>query len=268
MGPYLAALHRHASLINQNPSSDLLEAKMNSQTLIPDDTQPFEIIYNVKWLDLLFRNNDRGPHNLSKPHFEVNLNSPASPCPSVEGLRTVVAVRPEELLAAEQLVRRRYAWRGYRLAPTQDLGMASLGAEGRRTTLLAEDCGQLLGTVTVRPDSPQGLLAEQTYAAEVEGLRRKGHRIAEVVKLAVEEGANWKAILGALVHSTYFLTRFVHALTDVLIEVNPRHVRFYQGILGFVVAATERLCSRVGAPAVLMQLDLQQFGQRLQLSAM
>ena len=121
--------------------------------------------------------------------------------------------------------------------------------------------------MTVRPDSPKGLLAEQSYTAEIERLRREGRRVGELVKLAVEEGVDWKAALDALVQSAYLVTRVVHALTDVLIEVNPRHVRFYERVFGFVVAAAERICARAGAPSVLLRLDLVQFGRRLELSA-
>jgi hypothetical protein len=41
-----------------------------------------------------------------------------------------------------------------------------------------------------------------------------------------------------------------------LIEVNPRHVRFYEVTLGFARLTGERLNRRVNAPAVLMSLDL------------
>jgi hypothetical protein len=189
-----------------------------------------------------------------------------APRPSALGWRTVVAVLPEQLDAAEQLVRRRYAWRGYQLSSTEDLDPSTPGTAGRRVTLLAENGGRTLGTLTVRPDSTQELLAEKSYGTEIERLRREGHRIGELVKLAVEEGADWKAALDALVQSAYFVTRVVHALTDVVIEVNPRHVRFYERIFSFVVAAAGGVCSRVGAPSVLMRLDLEQFGRRLRLS--
>jgi hypothetical protein len=131
---------------------------------------------------------------------------------------------------------------------------------------LAEDRGRLLGTLTVRLDSPQGLFAEESYRSEIGRLRSEGRKIGELVKLAVEEGVDWRAALDALVQSAYLVTRIVHALTDVLIEVNPRHVAFYRRVFGFVVAAGERLCARAGAPSVLMQLDLAQFGRRLELA--
>jgi hypothetical protein len=98
-------------------------------------------------------------------------------------------------------------------------------------------------------------------------MRRQGHRLGELVRLAVEEGADWRAALDALVQSAYLITRVVHALTDVVIEVNPRHVRFYQRVFGFAAAAAERFCERVGAPSVLLRLDLERFGQRLQVAA-
>jgi len=46
-------------------------------------------------------------------------------------------------------------------------------------------------------------------------LRHAGRRVGELVKLAVEEGADWKAALDALGQSAYLVARVVHALTDV-----------------------------------------------------
>jgi hypothetical protein len=59
-----------------------------------------------------------------------------------------------------------------------------------------------------------------------------------------------------------------------LIEVNPRHARFYEAKLGFKRLAEPRQNRRVGAPAVLLSLDLLhahhqigKFGGRPELSA-
>lgn len=175
-------------------------------------------------------------------------------------MRALFAVRREQLAAAEDLVRRRYAWRGY------DLCSAS-GTANRdpapRLTLIAQNESELLGTLTVRPGAGHHLLAEQTFGSEIAAMRARDRRVGEVVKLALEHGAGYKA-LEVLIRSAYAVTRFMHGLTDVVIEVNPRHVRFYEKALGFVVGATERFCERVRAPAVLMVLDLQEFGVRVQ----
>src|SRR5438552_1672525 len=42
---------------------------------------------------------------------------------------------------------------------------------------------------------------------------------------------------------------------QLVIEVNPRHVRYYERMLGFQVAGPRRMNRRVSAPAVLMSLD-------------
>jgi hypothetical protein len=38
-------------------------------------------------------------------------------------------------------------------------------------------------------------------------------------------------------------------------------------VFGFVVAAAERFCERAGAPSVLLCLDLETFGRKLQRAA-
>ena len=67
--------------------------------------------------------------------------------------------------------------------------------------------------------------------------------------------------------------RRLHDKTDLLVEVNPRHVRFYERMLGFRQSGPERHCPRVDAPAVLMWLHLThaqeqiaQYGGRRELS--
>jgi hypothetical protein len=241
---------------------------VDKQEIVEQSALPLEILHSTHWIHPLLQSSHfhSNNHRLSR-EVELRLTGSAPIRHADGGLRTVIAVRPEQIQAADQLVRRRYAWRGYRVAFLEDFEAGTPGSEGYPVTLLAEDREKLLGTLTVRPDSPQGLLAEESYGPEIERLRRDGRRIGELVKLAVEEGVDWKAALDALVQSAYLVTHVIHALTDVLIEVNPRHVRFYQRVFGFVVAAGERMCARAGAPSVLMQLDIAQFGRRLELSA-
>ena len=185
-------------------------------------------------------------------------------CPSqlpptpAERIRGTVALRREQLQAADDLVRRRYAWRGYALSAGERAAAAPL------VTLLAQSEDSVVGTLTVRPGGVYGLFAERSYGDEIDALRKAGRQVGELVRLAMEEGADWRKALDALVRSAYVITRFMYALTDVVIEVNPRHARFYQRVFGFAVAGAERFCERVGAPSVLLLLDLQAFGRRLQ----
>ena len=46
------------------------------------------------------------------------------------------------------------------------------------------------------------------------------------------------------------------AASDAVIEVNPRHARYYQRTLGFRQIGELRQCQRVEAPAVLLHRRL------------
>jgi hypothetical protein len=80
-------------------------------------------------------------------------------------------------------------------------------------------------------------------------------------------------VLASLFHVAYIYAHRVNRFEDLLIEVNPRHVRYYERMLGFVVKGPERMNPRVDAPAVLMALDfshahaqIQKFGGRQHLA--
>ena len=208
---------------------------------------PVEHLFHALWIDDLLR--------------RLCATTPAQATPS-EALRMRVAVAAEQRAAAEELVRRRYAWRGYRVASRdQD---ASVPPAEPWVTLLAESSSGLVGTLTMQPDSAGGLLAEATYGREIKSLRDGGSRIGEITRLALEKGTDWRQALDALVHAAWTVARVAHKLTDVVIEVNPRHVRFYERVFGFVQLASGGLCSRVGAPSVLLRLELEAFASRLQ----
>jgi hypothetical protein len=225
---------------------------MKMSDLPTQHAKPLEIMHESRWLDVL----------MDKPAAPPACVPPISS--SAAGWRTAIAIRADQFRAADDLVARRYAWRGYRSSD----GHASASSETTpRVILLAEKGARLMGTLTVRPDPRRELAAESTYADVIARLRGAGHRLGELGKLAVEQGADWKAALDALVQTAFLVTRVVNGLTDVVIEVNPRHVRFYRRVFGFVQAAEERFCARVGAPSILLQLDLECFGRRLQLAA-
>ena len=237
-----------------------------------DQAQPLEVMYKPTWLDPLLKGALAGgvtPFNAARFEGIPSMGVPQRRQDDDRrkdngGLRTLVAVSPEHREAAERLVRKRYESRGYKFY-SEATDFDSPGTKDQRVTLLAEDGGKALGTVTIRVVDPtQGLLAQQSHGSEIEGMRKQGQTIGEVVKLAVEEGADWKPVLNALLQSTYLVAHTFLALTDLFIEVNPRHVGFYRRVFGFVVASAERMCDRVGAPSVLLRLELDEFSRKLQ----
>src|SRR4030095_16165088 len=70
------------------------------------------------------------------------------------GLRLVVAKSPEQLDAAAQLVRQRYAWRGYQLPDAKVIAEQSRKRSGQEITFLAASGPAAVGTLTLGLDGP------------------------------------------------------------------------------------------------------------------
>ena len=150
---------------------------------------------------------------------------------------------------ASSLIQRRYAWRGY----------SAVALEARpdcRVTLAACADEATVATITAGLDGDDGLYVGSLFKTEVQALRTEGRKLCEFTQLAVDETVRSHAVLGAIFHVACMYVFDLHGCTDVLIEVNPRHVRFYERMLGFEQVAAERLDPQVNAPAVLLRLDL------------
>ncbi|MAS41011.1 MAG: N-acetyltransferase [Porticoccaceae bacterium] len=144
-----------------------------------------------------------------------------------------------------------YAWRGLLThAP------ARLEDRPNQLTLVASRGATMFGTLTLGLDSAEGLHADELYADELAGERARGGRLCELTRLAIDPAFNSKEVLASIFHLAYIYGRLVHGMTDLFIEVNPRHVPFYRRMLGFRIAGDERVCPRVDAPAVLLHLPL------------
>ena len=123
-------------------------------------------------------------------------------------------------------------------------------------TFVAANDDATVGTVTLRLDGPLGLRAEETHGEVIQSARLGGRRVCELTRLAVAAKVDSHAVLASLFSLAYGAGRTIHGVTDVFIEVNPRHVAFYSRVLGFVVAAGERICERVRAPSVLLHVEV------------
>lgn len=125
-----------------------------------------------------------------------------------------------------------------------------------RATLAASRGDSVLGTLTFEVDPGNDLQADLLYRYELDELRSQGRRLCEVTRLALHPELSTREVMATLFHITFVLARSVHNRTSMLAEVHPRHAGFYKRTLGFKVVGPERICMRVGAPAVLMHLCL------------
>jgi hypothetical protein len=152
--------------------------------------------------------------------------------------------------SASYLIQRRYAWRGYAVGEHKD------NAPSRITVAAHADNGTV-GTLTIGFDLADGLFVEALYREEVAALRRTECRLAEFTRLAIDGDVRSKPLLAALFHVAFVYARRIHRCTDLLIEVNPRHVSFYRRMLGFDFLGPLRVDPRIGASAVLLRVSLE-----------
>jgi hypothetical protein len=110
--------------------------------------------------------------------------------------------------------------------------------------------------LSLRLDSAYGLLADELYRVEIDGYRERGAAVCEMTAFAVDQEYGSREVLASLFHLLYLYAHRRHGCNDLFIEVNPRIVGFYEQRLRFRIAGRERTCMRVGAPAVLLHLDL------------
>lgn len=160
------------------------------------------------------------------------------------------ALTRDDRATASSLIQRMYAGRGYNTAALPELPCFE------RLTLVASAATAVIGTMTVGFDSEQRLFVDEVFADEVNSVRMAGREVCEFTKLAVDGCIRSQRVLATMFHVAFIHAHRIRGCDNLLIEVNPRHVRYYERKLGFKVLSAPRLNKRVGAAAVLLSLDL------------
>ena len=180
-------------------------------------------------------------------------------------LEVGVADSYDQLAAAHNLIRERYAWRGYKFESTEPED-SSEQHNDLNVTFFAMEQASVVGTITLRLDGPHGLRADVTHGAIIQYARGEGRRIGELTRLALAERADSRRVLSSLFGLVYSVGRWVHEVTDVFVEVNPRHVAFYVRALGFAIVGDVKFCERVRAPSILLYANVDSLNERLELA--
>ncbi len=149
---------------------------------------------------------------------------------------------------ANMLINRKYDQRGY-------------GNNHKVPTLLncvtftATSEDNLIGTLSLTVDSAAGLAADKTFKEELDEARKeKGVRICELTRFAFDTSEPSMKLLASLFHIIFIYGTCKFGGTDLYIEVNPRHRRFYEAMLGFKRVGQLRTNEAVGAPSQLLWL--------------
>lgn len=158
-----------------------------------------------------------------------------------------LARRTSVLQDALALINRRYRQCGY--------GFQTLTLSQERMTIVAYEGARAIGTLTVQLEAGRGLLSDECFGAELDGLRAQGARLCEFIKLATAHDAPMPATLASMFHVALIYAHRVHLASHVVVEVNPRHAAFYTRVLGFSAHSAARPNPRVKAPGVLLVSD-------------
>lgn len=151
---------------------------------------------------------------------------------------------------ANMLLKRMYSWRGYG-------SDHALPTAPNCVTFTATSGEDVIGTLTLTVDSAAGMAAGRTFPDEIERFRKApGAKLCELTKFAFDTSSPARPRLAALFHIIFIYGSMHYDCTDLFIEVNPRHARFYEAMLGFTRVGTPRTNDSVDAPSQLMWLNV------------
>jgi hypothetical protein len=160
--------------------------------------------------------------------------------------------------AAYRLVYGQYAAEGYVEESKAGLWLTIYDAMPDTVTVVVERDVEVIGALTIVPDSPIGLPADSLYRNDLDVLRESGRRLSEIISLAVNpDAAGGSQVFVTLCMFAYLTSWRLHGSTDMVITINPRHCRYYERRMHFMREGAERSYDKVGgAPAVLLRCAL------------
>lgn len=167
-----------------------------------------------------------------------------------DSLTIRLASNDGERSQANMLLQRMYSWRGFdpKAVPSSSPNCVTFTATSKN---------DLIGTLTLTVDSGAGLDCDGAFKDELDKFRTApGASLCELTRFAFDTSLPARPRLAALFHVTFIFCTLHHDCTDLFIEVNPRHRRFYEALLGFTSIGAPRLNSVVNAPAQLMWLNM------------
>jgi len=173
-----------------------------------------------------------------------------------------VIIRPvandAEMMMVHRLTHDCYVSKGY--APPQPNGRLvhypEFDSLPSTTVFVAIQHGEVVGSISMTVDGPDGLTVDKDFKEECDGMRQAGRRLAVAWRLVMKHSVNpSRRILMALIKETAARATRLGADTW-LFTVNPRHESVYQRLLKmYTVARKEGTQGLSNAPAVLLRAD-------------
>ena len=158
---------------------------------------------------------------------------------------------------ANMLINRKYSRRGYGADH-------KVPSSSNCVTFTASSKNSTIGTLSLTVDSSDGLACDKTFKDELDRFRAlPDAKLCELTKFAFDTSKPSLHLLASLFHIIFIYGTHHYNCTDLFIEVNPRHRRFYEAMLGFRPVGTPRNNAAVGAPSHLMRLRVSEIRQQI-----
>lgn len=169
-----------------------------------------------------------------------------------------VASTAEEWEAAFRLVQKNYVESGYEPPSAKSVRFTPYHALPDTAVFVAKSAGAVVATFSLVADGkPLGLPLDSLYEEEVEGLRRRGRKLAEVTSLAAT-GLSQREFVQVFTTLIRVMKQYhVRQGGDTwVITVNPKHRAFYCKMLGYTSLGPCRAYAAVaGNPAEAYWVD-------------
>jgi len=125
------------------------------------------------------------------------------------------------------------------------------------TTLIAVDQERVVGTLTVVRDNRLGLPLDKVF--DVKSLRGGAQRLAEITSLVIHRDYRREMggqILFPLLRLMYEYSTSYFGVNHLLVTIHPKDIHFYKSLLLFKIVPKTGVKDYLGAPAVVLHLDL------------
>jgi len=174
-----------------------------------------------------------------------------------------VAQSEKDLEASFRLVYDSYVKLGYCEPNPYKMRATIYHALATTATLLAIHKGRVVGTLTIVRDNRHGLPLEQAF--DVSPLRIDANRLAEITSLVIHEDYRREkggTVLFPLLRLMYHYAYGLFGVNRLVVAVHPKDRVFYESLLLFQDVPDQCTKDYLGAPAICLQLDLDQAEER------
>jgi hypothetical protein len=115
---------------------------------------------------------------------------------------------------------------------------------------------KIIGSVTVDLGNYQDFFAYDSYPEKLKEFQEKNSRMAEITKLAIEQGEETRMVMGLMFNMIYRLCVIKNGITHFIVECKKNHVAGYKRLLKFELADGPKYNPIAQGEACLLVLDI------------